>query len=1251
MRRIFTLLMLLAMVAGVNAQWQLYDASKLPSETAGDELDLTSLSQDAPGANFVEAIMDDPDIDGNSILQYLQPDDDATKMYRSFLDGFVGDKMTMVARMRGVPNWEELGLDRIFDLQYRISNSDMRDELRVFYDGRVELEKSDTTAMLAGDPTDWHIYRIAIDGKRSTVYIDEDDTPISSGEATDGTGDLYIKIGDGSGDHVGGYVDWVAIDVSGAYSPSQQPLDARFTGTNTYRGKVAFITKDVDPQGNLEEIEIISDLRRRGYLVDVTYPDPNDITVPADIEFSYDAMNNYDVVIIGRGVSSGDFQDDGAVTGWESVTSPVVVFSSYLMRSTRLKIANTSSASRETGDGPSVAMDRVTNADIVDHPVFRGVDQDTDGQIGYVTWFYDYLGMAADTFEATHNATLLATLNHDGGAGDGTVCMAYWEAGVETYTGSEVTSAGPRLYMQMGSDDSNSPKVRNYTAFTDESLIVLYNALDWLSGREPTGMLPDAGPIASWDFNEGTGTTVVDRVGGANGEVLNGNGMQWESCGVNGSLNFSPATKLEAIVQANDHPNLNFDSTQSFSITMLVNANPLGDVDEMTLFMKGDNGSALPAGMGRWYSVATKSSQLRFAVDDNVVKTQLDVDLTADMWPTEEWNHVVAVRDLAEDSLKLYLNGVLVGSIKDDTDLDISTADLPIVMGNYHSGVRRLYGALDEVAVYDVALDADQVAEMYAALNPSTECEVLEIISELSNDATLSSLEVSAGELDPAFDPAVTTYRLELPAGSTSVNLNPVANHPNATVVGGGDFTDVPGTAVITVTAEDSTMLEYTINISVEGVGNQRIIVEPGFGTIEIAIEEANDGDTLVLRNGELYNQLDPFIISKKLVIIAEEIAALPGLDNQPVIENLFLVNPVFNLNSGADLHLIGIEVDGQGAANLFNGQGAAGESRSFAVYINRCRLHNTTDDVFNDARDGNTDNTELTSCIVRNSFVYNTGSGHGFYVKNYAGSNSEYIFENITYWNVGEQFNWIRHYDEGDNQTFIYDHMTGYRLSTDEGDNKELFGNSDGATESTLEIQLKNSIFHTQVSTNEGSFKFNNTSERHSITINNNVMYQLQPIVDQGGTINKSNNMEGVDPMFVDPDNGDFTVMNSDLYDAADDGEIAGALYWHPDFVDDFSDLISSAIDVLREKFELNAYPNPFGDEVTVQFKLESPSRVALHIYDINGKLIDAPLNENRLAGEHKVQVNTTSLQPGIYIYQLRTNGQLISSKMIKAQ
>jgi len=1019
-------------------------------------------------------------------------------------------------------------------------------------------------------------------------------------------------------------------------------------------GKIAFITKDVDESNNLEEIEIISDLRKRGYTVDVGYPNPNNIILEPDFDFTYEALNDYDAVIIGRGVSSGDFQDAGAVEGWASVTSPVIVFSSYLMRNSRLKIANTSSAAREAADGSTVDVDRVTNVKIVDHPVFTGVDMDMDGEIGYLTWFYDYLGYGADTFELNHNATLLGTLNANGGPGDGTVYMAYWDGGTETYPGSGVVPMGARMYMQMGSDDSGTPKLRNYTAFTNESLIVLYNALAWLQGKTPTGELPAVQrPVAHWSFDEGTGTVVKDMISGANGEIVSGNGITWESCGVKNSLNFAGSTKLEAIVTIPDNPSLNFSGDDSYSISMLLKVDPFSNVAEMNFFLKGDNGMSLPEGTGRWYSVVTKDNQLRTAVDDNTTKTQLDVDIDATMFPPDQWNHVVAVRDRAEDSLKLYLNGALVGSIKDDTDGDIYTDGLPAVIGNYHSGVRRINGGIDEVAVYDYALSADNVAAMYAELSVSNDCAVLETISELSDDATLSSLSVDPGSLDPAFDPEVTSYKVELPEGSTSCTITAVANHPNAVVTGDGNFTDVPGSAVITVTAEDGIATrEYTINISVAGVANARIPVDPGFGTIEAAIAEANDGDTLVLANGEYYQQLDPYVINKKLVIIAEEITALPGLDNQPIIENLFLVTPVFNLQSGANLHLIGIDVDGQGATNIFNAQGTSGESRTVAVYVNRCRLHNTTDDVFNDARDGNTDNTQLTSCIFRNSFIYDTGSGHGLYVKNYAGSQNDYIFENITYWNVGEQFNWVRHYSEGDHQTFIYDHMTGYNLSTDVGDNKELFGNSDAATEAALTIQLKNSIFHTQVSTNEGSLKFNNTTEKNTITINNNVLFNVQPIVDLGGTINKSNNQVGTDPQFADADNGDFTVGNSDLYTAADDGDIIGAVYWKPGFVDDFSDLTTSAIDLLKEKFNLVTYPNPFSQEVTVTFTLENKANVSLSIYDLNGQLVrQVTTDEEFIPGFYSININTTQLEPGMYFYQLRSNGAIVTSKMIKAQ
>jgi len=1011
-------------------------------------------------------------------------------------------------------------------------------------------------------------------------------------------------------------------------------------------GKIAFITKDVDEAGYLEEIEVIDELRKRGYQVDVSYNDPGDITVPADFEFSFEALNDYDAVIIGRGVSSGDFTQDSA---WAAVEAPVIIFSAYLVRSTRLKLINSSSASRENGDGNAVAMDRVTNVGIADHPIFTGVDTDEDDKISYLTWFYDYIKYGVDTFEMNHNASLLATLDDSGGVGDGNVYIAHWASGVEPYPGAGITLAGDRLYMQMGSDDSNSPKLRNYTAFTDESWVVLFNALELLSGGMPSGVLPDAGPVANWNMDE-SGVAILDGIGSANGDIRNGNGISREACGVNESINFAGATKPSAVIWVDDQASINFGMESSFTLSAWVKMDPYANEAEMNIMLKGDNkndGTHLENGNGHWYTLATKSRELRFALDDDVTKTQLGVAIDSTSFPPDQWNHVVGVRDATQDSLFLYLNGVKVGSLKDDTDGDISTTGLPLVLGNYHSGVRVMNGNLDEVSIYDVALGDMAISNLFNSASPSTNCTVIETISELSVDANLSALSLDVGTLVPDFDPSITSYTAEVPEGTSAVTISATASNENATVSGDGTFSNIPGVATIDVVAEDTTSIKaYTIGIKIEGAGNSRTIVEPGFENLFNAVNDAISGDTLVLRNGGDYSPLAPYAIGKKIVIIAETIPTLPALDNMPKIDNLFGVSPVFKMENGGDLVLIGIDVDGGQAANIIDCQGDFGVPSTQSIFVNRCRLHNTTDDILNDARDGNTDMTTLERGIFRNTFIYDSGSGHGLYVKNYHGE-GDFVFENLTFWNLGEQFNWIRHFPAEITQTYVYDHMTGYKLSTDVGDNKEIFGNSDAETEAALNITLKNSILHTQVSDNEGSLKFNNTTGRNTITTNNNVLFNVKPIVDGGGSITHTDNQE-VDPMFADPDNGDFTVMNTALHSAADDGEIIGALYWHPDYVDDFADLVSvDDIEVL--KVNLKAFPNPFTNNTNLSFHLEESTRVQVNMYDLMGKQVKTVLNENMLSGYHQLEVPTQQLVPGIYLIQFVSDGIIITRKVVK--
>ncbi len=204
----------------LEAQWLVYDAGVLPSETGtgGNVLDLTSVSDNSPGAGFVEEIIDDPALTGNKLLKYLHPD--GKTMYRHYFDDAYSDTaFTLIARVRGE---NAAAYDRVFDLQWRNANSNSRDELRIWpADSTLELEKAGIEVKVDMDLYEWHTYRIAVRGDEATVYIDENPIVAISGVSTSSSGDQYIKIGDGSGEAIGGYLDWCILDVSGAYGPGE----------------------------------------------------------------------------------------------------------------------------------------------------------------------------------------------------------------------------------------------------------------------------------------------------------------------------------------------------------------------------------------------------------------------------------------------------------------------------------------------------------------------------------------------------------------------------------------------------------------------------------------------------------------------------------------------------------------------------------------------------------------------------------------------------------------------------------------------------------------------------------------------------------------------------------------------------------------------------------------------------------------------------------------------------------------------
>lgn len=122
-----------------------------------------------------------------------------------------------------------------------------------------------------------------------------------------------------------------------------------------------------------------------------------------------------------------------------------------------------------------------------------------------------------------------------------------------------------------------------------------------------------------------------------------------------------------------------------------------------------------------------------------------------------------------------------------------------------------------------------------------------------SSDATLRSLQVSPGTLDPEFSPSVEEYSVQVGEDVSKIAVSAEANGENATVsiAGDSDLQMGDNTVTCSVTAEDGqTVMTYTIHVSkVEG-GPSEPVTAAGDLTavingVQYTVAEAFDMNTL----------------------------------------------------------------------------------------------------------------------------------------------------------------------------------------------------------------------------------------------------------------------------------------------------------------------------------------------------------------------------------------------------------------------
>lgn len=87
---------------------------------------------------------------------------------------------------------------------------------------------------------------------------------------------------------------------------------------------------------------------------------------------------------------------------------------------------------------------------------------------------------------------------------------------------------------------------------------------------------------------------------------------------------------------------------------------------------------------------------------------------------------------------------------------------------------------------------------------------------------------------------------------------------------------------------------------------------------------------------------------------------------------------------------------------------------------------------------------------------------------------------------------------------------------------------------------------------------------------------------------------------------------------------------------------------EVLGGDHSVKMYPNPVTTEGTISYNLINAGTVSVKVLDITGREVATVFEGAQEAGEQNVKFDVSSLNNGIYFYQLNAGGLVITNKMV---
>ncbi|MDF7822786.1 cadherin domain-containing protein [Pontiellaceae bacterium B12227] len=211
------------------------------------------------------------------------------------------------------------------------------------------------------------------------------------------------------------------------------------------------------------------------------------------------------------------------------------------------------------------------------------------------------------------------------------------------------------------------------------------------------GTIPD-GLLAHYRFSEGSGTTAIDSSGNSNHAALSGDAYDADAPVATGfELRDEVLTIPSAVYSA-----LSDEITISFFLR--------GDADfhPYNTFLRASDSSGNRVLSAHMPWGGEGGSYIWDA--GNVGSSFNRVQSSAPIPAAGEWNHWVLTKNANTGSMAMYTNGVLLVSANSKTFSMNDITSFKFGGGNYR-------GTIDEIQIYDKALDAAEVVAVYSALS------------------------------------------------------------------------------------------------------------------------------------------------------------------------------------------------------------------------------------------------------------------------------------------------------------------------------------------------------------------------------------------------------------------------------------------------------------------------------------------------------------------------------------------------------